>query len=88
MLRKGWRVKLTTDARGARYTSGFPHTVEIEQVSSATFARGGVLAKLAVPLRILGGVASTMLKFRKDRPEVVVGFGAWIRREYIKRNCI
>ena len=77
MLRKGWRVKLTTDARGARYTSGFPHTVEIEEVSSATFARGGVLAKLAVPLRILGGVVSTMLKFRKERPEVVVGFGGY-----------
>lgn len=77
MLRKGWRVKLTTDARGARYTSGFPHTVEIEQVSSATFARGGLLAKLAVPFRILGGVMSTMVRFRKDRPEVVVGFGGY-----------
>ena len=77
MLRKGWRVKLTTDARGARYTSGFPHTVEIEEVSSATFARGGLLAKLAVPFRILGGVISTMARFRKDRPEVVVGFGGY-----------
>ncbi|HCI06974.1 MAG TPA: UDP-N-acetylglucosamine--N-acetylmuramyl-(pentapeptide) pyrophosphoryl-undecaprenol N-acetylglucosamine transferase, partial [Sulfitobacter sp.] len=26
MLKKGWRVKLSTDARGARYTGGFPHT--------------------------------------------------------------
>ncbi|SHJ63088.1 UDP-N-acetylglucosamine--N-acetylmuramyl-(pentapeptide) pyrophosphoryl-undecaprenol N-acetylglucosamine transferase [Shimia gijangensis] len=77
MLRKGWRVKLTTDARGARYTAGFPHTVEIEEVSSATFARGGALAKLAVPFRILGGVMSTMMRFRKDRPEVVVGFGGY-----------
>ncbi len=77
MLRKGWRVKLTTDARGARYTGGFPHTIEIEEVSSATFARGGVLAKLAVPFKILGGVLSTMLRFRKDRPDVVVGFGGY-----------
>ncbi|MGX9349849.1 UDP-N-acetylglucosamine--N-acetylmuramyl-(pentapeptide) pyrophosphoryl-undecaprenol N-acetylglucosamine transferase [Shimia sp. W99] len=77
MLRKGWRVKLSTDARGARYTGGFPHTVEIEEVSSATFARGGALAKLAVPFRILGGVLSSVLKFRKDRPEVVVGFGGY-----------
>ncbi|MEP3634250.1 MAG: UDP-N-acetylglucosamine--N-acetylmuramyl-(pentapeptide) pyrophosphoryl-undecaprenol N-acetylglucosamine transferase [Shimia thalassica] len=77
MLRKGWRVKLTTDARGARYTGGFPHTIEIEEVSSATFARGGVLAKLAVPIKILGGVLSTMRRFRKDRPDVVVGFGGY-----------
>jgi UDP-N-acetylglucosamine--N-acetylmuramyl-(pentapeptide) pyrophosphoryl-undecaprenol N-acetylglucosamine transferase len=77
MLRKGWRVKLTTDARGARYTGGFPHSTEIEQVSSATFARGGKLAKLSVPFRILGGVLSAMLKLRRDRPEVVVGFGGY-----------
>ncbi|WP_372884436.1 glycosyltransferase [Shimia sp.] len=77
MLRKGWRVRLTTDARGARYTGGFPHSVEIDQVSSATFARGGALARLAVPFRILGGVVATMVKFRRERPEVVVGFGGY-----------
>jgi hypothetical protein len=47
MLRRGWRVTLSTDARGARYTGGFPMAVEIEQVASATFARGGALAKAA-----------------------------------------
>ncbi|MGR3714783.1 MAG: UDP-N-acetylglucosamine--N-acetylmuramyl-(pentapeptide) pyrophosphoryl-undecaprenol N-acetylglucosamine transferase [Shimia sp.] len=77
MLRQGWRVKLSTDARGARYTGGFPHTVEIEEVSSATFARGGVFAKLAVPFRILGGVMGAALKMSKDRPDVVVGFGGY-----------
>lgn len=77
MLRKGWRVKLSTDARGARYTGGFPHTVEIEEMSSATFARGGALAKLAVPFRILGGVLGAVMKMRRDRPDVVVGFGGY-----------
>ena len=60
MLRRGWRVKLSTDARGARYTGGFPHTVEIEEMSSATFARGGAVAKLAVPFKILGGVLGAL----------------------------
>lgn len=77
MLRRGWRVRLSTDARGARYTGGFPHSVEIEQVSSATFARGGLLAKAATPFRITRGVLSTMLRFRRDRPDVVVGFGGY-----------
>ncbi len=77
MLRKGWRVKLSTDARGARYTGGFPHTVEIEQVQSATFARGGPLAKLLVPFRILGGVLGMVWRMRRDRPAVVVGFGGY-----------
>ncbi|PLL11650.1 UDP-N-acetylglucosamine--N-acetylmuramyl-(pentapeptide) pyrophosphoryl-undecaprenol N-acetylglucosamine transferase [Tabrizicola sp. TH137] len=77
MVRKGWRVKLSTDARGARYTGGFPHVVAVEQVASATFARGGVAAKLAVPFRILGGVVAAIWGMLRDRPAVVVGFGGY-----------
>lgn len=77
MLAKGWRVKLSTDARGARYTGGFPHAVEIEQVGSATFARGGIAAKLLVPLRIAGGVIGAAFRMMRDAPDVVVGFGGY-----------
>ena len=77
MLKKGWRVKLSTDARGARYTGGFPHTTEIEQISSATFARGGLLAKALVPFRIAGGVISAAFKMMRDKPDIVVGFGGY-----------
>ena len=77
MVRRGWRVKLSTDARGARYAGGFPHVVEVVEVSSATFARGGVLAKLAVPFRIAGGVLGAVLGMLRDRPAVVVGFGGY-----------
>lgn len=77
MVRKGWRVKLSTDARGARYAGGFPHVVQIEQVSSATFARGGVLARVLVPLRIAGGVVAAVAGMVRDRPAVVVGFGGY-----------
>ncbi|MCU9839446.1 UDP-N-acetylglucosamine--N-acetylmuramyl-(pentapeptide) pyrophosphoryl-undecaprenol N-acetylglucosamine transferase [Ruegeria sp. WL0004] len=77
MLRKGWRVRLSTDERGARYTGGFPHSTEIVQVSSATFARGGLLAKAMVAPRIGGGVLSMAMQMRRDRPDVVVGFGGY-----------
>ncbi|SDD16263.1 undecaprenyldiphospho-muramoylpentapeptide beta-N-acetylglucosaminyltransferase [Ruegeria marina] len=77
MLRKGWRVRLSTDARGARYTGGFPHTTEIVQVSSATFARGGLVAKAMVAPRIAAGVLSMARQMRRDRPDVVVGFGGY-----------
>ena len=77
MLRAGWRVKLSTDERGARYTGGFPHTVEIELVKSATFSRGGIAAKLRAPFSIALGVLSAIRAFRRDRPSVVVGFGGY-----------
>lgn len=77
MLRRGWRVKLSTDARGARYTGGFPHVVEIDQVASATFARGGPLAKAVVPFKVAGGALSAANRMRRNRPAVVVGFGGY-----------
>ncbi|MBV7409356.1 UDP-N-acetylglucosamine--N-acetylmuramyl-(pentapeptide) pyrophosphoryl-undecaprenol N-acetylglucosamine transferase [Maritimibacter sp. DP1N21-5] len=77
MLARGWRVKLSTDARGARYAGGFPDRVAVEQVSSASFARGGTLAKLAVPFRILGGIFGSIGRMLTDRPSVVVGFGGY-----------
>jgi len=77
MLSRGWRVQLSTDARGARYVDGFPQGVVITTVSSATFARGGVLARAAVPFRILGGILGATFRLMADRPAVVVGFGGY-----------
>lgn len=76
-IARGWRVKLSTDARGARYAGGFPAAVQIVQTASATFARGGALAKLAVPFRIAGGVMAAAFGMLTDRPAVVVGFGGY-----------
>jgi UDP-N-acetylglucosamine--N-acetylmuramyl-(pentapeptide) pyrophosphoryl-undecaprenol N-acetylglucosamine transferase len=77
MVRKGWRVKLSTDARGARYAGGFPHVVKVEEVGSATFARGGVAASAAAPFVIAGGVAAALAGMMRDRPAVVAGFGGY-----------
>ncbi len=77
MLARGWRVKLSTDDRGARYAGGFPDAVKVERVASATFARGGVAAKLAAPFRIAGGMVAALISQLRDRPAVVVGFGGY-----------
>ncbi|MES2915833.1 MAG: UDP-N-acetylglucosamine--N-acetylmuramyl-(pentapeptide) pyrophosphoryl-undecaprenol N-acetylglucosamine transferase [Pseudomonadota bacterium] len=77
MLARGWRVKLSTDDRGARYAGGFPPGVTIERVASATFARGGVAARLLAPFRILGGILAALWSQLRDRPAVVVGFGGY-----------
>lgn len=77
MLARGWRVKLSTDARGARYTAGFPDAVDVTEISSATFARGGILAKLAAPFQIFGGVVGAVWGMLRDKPDVVAGFGGY-----------
>ena len=77
MLARGWRVTLSTDDRGARYAGGFPAAVQVERVASATFARGGVAAKLLAPFRIAGGVVGALWSQMRDKPAVVVGFGGY-----------
>ncbi|MBK5927977.1 undecaprenyldiphospho-muramoylpentapeptide beta-N-acetylglucosaminyltransferase [Rhodobaculum claviforme] len=77
LIARGWAVTLSTDARGARYAGGFPVAVRIEEVSAATFARGGVLARALVPLRLAAGVAAAVVAMLRTRPAVVVGFGGY-----------
>ena len=77
MLARGWDVALSTDARGARYAGRFPDAVPVEVVPAATFARGGVLAKAAVPARLAAGLWAAAGRFRAARPSIVVGFGGY-----------
>jgi UDP-N-acetylglucosamine--N-acetylmuramyl-(pentapeptide) pyrophosphoryl-undecaprenol N-acetylglucosamine transferase len=76
MLTRGWRVRLSTDDRGARYAGGFPAAVERQVVSAGTFARGG-LSKLTAPFQIAAGVVSAILQTRRERPACVAGFGGY-----------
>ena len=65
MLARGWRVRLSTDARGARFTGGFPHSTEIARVSSASFAQGGALARLLTPFRV-AALSSMVVSFTPE----------------------
>ncbi len=77
MLRRGWRVQLMTDARGLRYSGGFPHVVQVVRLASASFARGGPGAWVSVPARIGLGTLKAVRQMLRERPAVVVGFGGY-----------
>ncbi|RED14220.1 undecaprenyldiphospho-muramoylpentapeptide beta-N-acetylglucosaminyltransferase [Pontivivens insulae] len=77
MLRRGWRVDLSTDQRGARYSDGFPDAVNRRIVRASTPARGGVVGKLGAPFLIAGGVWDALGDMRRDRPAAVAGFGGY-----------
>ncbi|MEO1291623.1 MAG: undecaprenyldiphospho-muramoylpentapeptide beta-N-acetylglucosaminyltransferase [Pseudomonadota bacterium] len=77
MLRRGWRVALSSDDRGLRYAGGFPDAVTRREVTAATFARGGLIGKAAVPFKILSGISETVEWFRQEKPAVVAGFGGY-----------
>jgi UDP-N-acetylglucosamine--N-acetylmuramyl-(pentapeptide) pyrophosphoryl-undecaprenol N-acetylglucosamine transferase len=77
LVARGWRVVLSTDARGARYAGGFPAAVSVRALPSATFARGGIKEKALVPLQLATGVLRAVASMVLDRPRVVVGFGGY-----------
>ena len=77
MLARGWRVKLATDSRGARYAGGFPAEVERQVTTAASFAQGGAAAKLAAPFLIGWGALVSLIAMRRDRPVCVAGFGGY-----------
>jgi UDP-N-acetylglucosamine--N-acetylmuramyl-(pentapeptide) pyrophosphoryl-undecaprenol N-acetylglucosamine transferase len=77
MLARGWRVALSTDARGARYAGGFPEAVERRTVAAGSFAQGGWAARLATPALVAAGAAGSIAAMRRDRPACVAGFGGY-----------
>jgi UDP-N-acetylglucosamine--N-acetylmuramyl-(pentapeptide) pyrophosphoryl-undecaprenol N-acetylglucosamine transferase len=77
MLARGWRVRLATDQRGARYADGFPEAVERRATASASFGQGSLAERLAAPFAIGAGVLASWRDMRRDRPACVAGFGGY-----------
>ncbi len=76
LKRRGRRVLLVTDERGARYAEDFPAD-ERFQISAATPSIGGPVAKGVAALSIAQGLLTALREFRKRRPAAAVGFGGY-----------
>jgi UDP-N-acetylglucosamine--N-acetylmuramyl-(pentapeptide) pyrophosphoryl-undecaprenol N-acetylglucosamine transferase len=77
MLARGWRLRLVTDERGARYAGGFAPQVERRTIAAASFSQGNLLQRLMAPLRMARGTGSSVLAMKRERPACVVGFGGY-----------
>ncbi len=77
LLVRGWAVTLLTDARGLRYAEGMPAEIEIREIPAASPAQGGLTAKLALPVRILRGIALSWAALRGRGTAALVGFGGY-----------
>jgi UDP-N-acetylglucosamine--N-acetylmuramyl-(pentapeptide) pyrophosphoryl-undecaprenol N-acetylglucosamine transferase len=76
MKARGYRIALLTDARGRRYTEGFPADW-IEETPAATLGGLNPLKNLKAGLTILKGVADARHKLRALRPVLAAGFGGY-----------
>jgi UDP-N-acetylglucosamine--N-acetylmuramyl-(pentapeptide) pyrophosphoryl-undecaprenol N-acetylglucosamine transferase len=76
MKRRGWRILLVTDARGARFSTNFPAD-ERFMISAASPSIGGPAAKAAAAVSLAGGLLTALREFSKRRIAVAVGFGGY-----------
>ena len=76
LMRRGGRVVVMTDGRGAHYGESFPGA-EIATVPAATFVGRSPLRWAASAARILAGIAASFRKLRRIRPQAVIGFGGY-----------
>lgn len=76
LLARGWRVALSSDARGLRYAGGFAEAVERREVGSASFSRG-LGEAVRAPAVIGAGVLTARRWFLDAKPDCVIGFGGY-----------
>ena len=76
LARRGWRIVLATDERGALYADKFPAEHRIP-LSAATFRSGDVMGMISAGVNIARGVMQARTAFKVLDPAVVVGFGGY-----------
>ena len=73
---RGFPVELASDERAMRYAQDFPARA-LHAFPSATPTGAGALNKARAAVTLGAGVAAALLKLRRIRPRVVVGFGGY-----------
>ena len=76
LKRRGWRILLVTDARGARYAEKFPVDDRFE-ISAKSPSIGGPIAKAFAAASLAGGLLTALKEFRKRKIAAAVGFGGY-----------
>ncbi|MEZ5915772.1 MAG: UDP-N-acetylglucosamine--N-acetylmuramyl-(pentapeptide) pyrophosphoryl-undecaprenol N-acetylglucosamine transferase [Parvularculaceae bacterium] len=76
LKRRGWRILLVTDERGARYAGGFPADERV-LISAASPSIGGPVAKAMAAIALAGGFFKVVKAFRKRDIAAAVGFGGY-----------
>ena len=76
LKRRGARILLVTDDRGARYAKEFPDDERFE-ISAASPSIGGPVAKAAAVMSLAGGFMKARSEFKRRKPAAAVGFGGY-----------
>lgn len=76
LKRRGYRVLLVTDARGARYAAKFPDDARLE-IAAASPSIGGPAAKAMAALALARGCLAARKAMRREGVVAAIGFGGY-----------
>ncbi len=76
-IARGWKVILTTDSRGARYTKGFSDKVEQILLPSGSISAGSFIQRISTPLKIFNGILIARKLCKRNQVKAVIGFGGY-----------
>jgi UDP-N-acetylglucosamine--N-acetylmuramyl-(pentapeptide) pyrophosphoryl-undecaprenol N-acetylglucosamine transferase len=76
LAKRGWRIVLATDERGALYASEFPAERRLA-LQAATYKNGDPIGMVRAGVNILQGVLQARREFKIINPAIVVGFGGY-----------
>lgn len=76
LTRRGWRIVLATDERGAMYADKFPADVRLT-LSAATAKAGDPIGMIKAAWAVMQGILQAGAAFKRMDPAVVVGFGGY-----------
>ncbi len=77
LVRRGWKVDLLTDIRGARYVGGRDSGARVAAVPLGSPYRGGPAARAVAPFLLAWASARLAVDFLLARPACVVAFGGY-----------
>jgi UDP-N-acetylglucosamine--N-acetylmuramyl-(pentapeptide) pyrophosphoryl-undecaprenol N-acetylglucosamine transferase len=74
---KGYRVLLVTDRRGSVFLKNYTH-LQSYVINADTPLNKNILRKFLSLLTIFFSIAKSILILRKERPDLVIGFGGYV----------
>lgn len=76
LIKRGWQIRLVTDARGMKHTEGFP-AVAIDEIHAASPSTKNPIKLLKAGVELTQGLAQAQGILKAWKPDVVAGFGGY-----------
>ena len=76
LIKRGWQIRLVTDARGLKHATDFP-AVTVDEIHAASPSTKNPVKLAKAAVQLTRGLAETQAIIKAWKPDVVAGFGGY-----------